>query len=71
MVCIIFYHFYTFYKHLLPFCQTLIKVNTSGFKVFSVFSVSNKKRFRGRLFNLLAFYVKQDLANYKKWEIRY
>ena len=43
----------------------------SGFKVFSVFSGSNKKRFRGRLFNLLAFYVKQDLANYKKWETRY
>ena len=42
-----------------------------GFKVFSVFSGSNKKRFRGRLFNLLAFYVKQDLANYKKGETRY
>ena len=43
----------------------------SGFKVFSVFSGSNKKSFRRRLFNLLAFYVKQDLANYKKGETRY
>ena len=43
----------------------------SGFKVFSVFSGSNKNCFRRRLFNLLEFYVKQDLANYKKGETRY